>query len=192
MVRSSAAQPEQRRRQVDETKLRKYDRLAAGPYFEPVVELATAYVSAAIADPERTEGEYWALSCLPGTTPRRLSALTMRITDILVIYRAEPVEAGRAEALVIVERSTLENGFGTRGKAHRRYPRLRFTDSEYHGAGDDQMMISGPCRPLARALGDEAVAAAARAMADRMMAGGRVMHWRGHNPLLADHVLGRA
>jgi hypothetical protein len=24
------------------------------------------------------------------------------------------------------------------------------------------------------------------------MDSGRVMHWRGHNPLLADHVLGRA
>ena len=29
-------------------------------------------------------------------------------------------------------------------------------------------------------------------LAERMMASGRVMHWRGHNPLLADHVLGRA
>src|SRR4051794_30997885 len=119
MVRSSAAQPERRGRQVDENKHRKYERLAPRPDFETGVELATAYVSAAIDAPRRTEGEFWALSCLPGTTPRRLSALTMRITDILVIYRAEPVQAGRAEALVIVERSTLETGFGTRGRAHR-------------------------------------------------------------------------
>ena len=175
---------------ADPTKQRKYEKLARGPYFEPVVELATAYVAAAITDPIGTEGIFWALSCLPGTTPRRLSALTMRITDILVIYKAEPVEPAQVEALVIVERSTLEEGFGTRGRARRRYPRLQFTDSDFHGAGMDQMMIRGPWQPLVRSLRDEAVSNAARAMADHMMRG-RVMHWRGHNPLLADHVLGR-
>ena len=73
-----------------------------------------------------------------------------------------------------------------------RYPRLRFTDSEYHGAGLDQMMISGPAGPLVRCLDDERVAEAARRMAEFMMGSGRVMHWKGHNPLLADHALGRA
>jgi hypothetical protein len=176
----------------DPTKQRKYEALARGPYFDPVVDLATAYVAAALDDPAGTEGEYWALSCLPGTSPRRLSALTMRITDILVIHKAEPISSSRVEALVIVERSTLEDGFGRRALARRRYPRLRFTDSDYHGAGEDQMMISGPARPLVRALGDDLVAAAARAMARSMMDRGRVMHWRGHNPMLADHALGRA
>ncbi len=120
---------------ADPGKQRRYERLARGPYFQPVVDLATAYVAGAIADPVGTEGVYWALSCLPGTTPRRLAALTMRITDILVIYRAEPVESLRVDALVIVERSTLEERFGGRAAARRRYPRLRFTDSDYHGAG---------------------------------------------------------
>ncbi len=53
-------------------------------------------------------------------------------------------------------------------------------------------MISGGSDQMVRALRDERVAAAARQMADEMMRGGRVMHWRGHNPLLADHTLGRA
>jgi hypothetical protein len=183
---------------ADPTKLRKYEKLARGPYFGPVVDLAAAYVAAAIADPTGTEGEYWALSCLPGTSPRRLCALTMRIADILVINKAAPAPAPApapstdVEALMIVERSTLEEGFGRRALARRRHPRLRFTDSEYHGAGFDQMMISGPVGPMVRCLGDERVAEAARRMAEYMMDSGRVMHWRGHNPLLADHVLGRA
>jgi hypothetical protein len=185
------AAPAKRALSIDATKQRKYEKLARGPFFEPVVKLARAYVLAAIADPVGTEGVFWALSCLPGTTPGRLSALTMRITDILVIYRTEPAPAVEVEALVIVERSTLEEGFGTRAAARRRHPRVRFTDSEYHGAGMDQMMISGPWRPMVRALGDERVAEAARQMAEYMMRG-RVMHWRGHNPLLADHALGRA
>jgi hypothetical protein len=187
---------------ADPTKQRRYESLARGPYFDAVVDLATAYVGAAIDDPARTEGEYWALSCLPGTTTGRLSALTMRITDMLVIYRADPDGrpigldrskdgSTRVDALMIVERSTLEAGFGRRSLARRRHPRLAFTDSDYHGAGTDQMMISGPAQPMVRALGDERVAEAARGLAARMMGGGRVMHWRGHNPLLTDHVLGR-
>jgi hypothetical protein len=176
----------------DPTKQRKYEALARGPYFEPVVDLARAYVVAAIDDPSATEGEFWALSCLPGTSPRRLSALTMRIADILVISKVEPLSSHQVEALVIVERSTLEAGFGRRALARRRHPRLRFTDSDYHGAGLDQMMISGPARPMVRAFADERVAEAARRMARYMMDSGRVMHWRGHNPMLADHALGRA
>jgi 5-methylcytosine-specific restriction protein B len=177
---------------ADPTKLRKYEKLARGPYFGPVVDLARAYVAAAIADAAGTEGEYWALSCLPGTSPRRLSALTMRITDILVINKAGPPGGTDVEALMIVERSTFEEGFGRRALARRRYPRLAFTDSEYHGAGFDQMMISGPVAPMVRCLDDERIVEAARRMAEYMMDSGRVMHWRGHNPLLADHVLGRA
>ena len=189
---SGASPWDKRHLRADPTKQRKYELLAQGPFFAPVVEQACAYVAAAIADPAGTEGEFWALSCLPGTTPRRLSALTMRITDILVIYQVEPVQMAQVEALMIVERSTLEAGFGTRALARKRYPRLRFTDSDYHGAGTDQMMISGPSEQMVRSLRDEPVAEAARQMAIRMMRGGRVMHWRGHNPLLADHILGRA
>lgn len=190
--RSGTSPWDNRHIRADPTKQRKYELLAQGPYFAPVVELAGAYVAAAIADPAGTEGEFWALSCLPGTTPRRLSALTMRITDILVIYQAEPVQTAQVDALMIVERSTLEAGFGTRAHARKRYPLLRFTDSDYHGAGTDQMMISGPSEQMVRSLRDEPVVEAARQMASRMMRGGRVMHWRGHNPLLADHILGRA
>jgi len=170
----------------------KFDALARGPYFEPVVAVVRAYLDAAIVDLERTEGEYWALSCLPATTPRRLAALTMRITDILVVNRAEADAASPVDALVIVARSTLEAGFGSREAAQRSYPRLRFCESDYHGAGDDQLMISGAGDELARYLRDERVSGAARAMASRMMASGRVMHWRGHNPLLVDHAVGRA
>jgi hypothetical protein len=188
---SGASRWDRRHLRADPTKQRKYELLAQSPFFAPVVDLARAYVTAAITDPARTEGEFWALSCLPGTTPGRLSALTMRITDILVIYKAEGPETVQVKALMIVERSTLEAGFGTRAVARRRHPRLRFTDSDYHGAGVDQMMISGPCAQMVRSLRDEPVADAARQMAARMMRNGRVMHWRGHNPLLADHVLAR-
>lgn len=174
------------------SKFRKYSALARGPFFTPVVDVARAYVAAAIPDPAASEAERWALSCLPGTTPRRLSALTMRITDILVINIAEPATAAKVDVIMIVERSALEAGFGSRAAARKRHPKLRFTDSDYHGAGADQMMIRGPGESMVRCLADERVAEAARQLATRMMRSGRAMHWRGHNPLLADDVLGRA
>ena len=121
------------RGQVDLAKHRKYERLAAGEFFVPVVQVATAYVAAAITGAAVTEGEFWALSCLPGTTPRRLSALTMRATDILVIYKAAAVASSPVEALMIVERSTLEAGFGSRQAAEDRHPGVRFTDSTTTG-----------------------------------------------------------
>jgi hypothetical protein len=180
------------RGQADLTKLRKYERLAAGEYFGPVVEVATAYVAAAITDAAATEGEFWALSCLPGTTPGRLSALTMRATDIVVIYKTTAAASSPVEALMIVERSTIEAGFGSRQAAEDRHPGVRFTDSSYYGAGEDQMMVSGPHHEFAGVLGDAVVAEAAQAVARRVMDQGRVLFWRGHNRLLADHVLGRA
>jgi hypothetical protein len=175
------------------TMQRKYDRLARGEFFTPVVEVATAYVAAAIPEAAATEGEYWALSCLPGTTPGRLSALTMRATDIVVIYQTLPKTAGSpVDALMIVERSALESGFGGRAKAARRYPHLQFVDSQYYGAGEDQMMVRGPYDEIAAVLRDPVVAEAAQALAERVMGSGRVLFARGHNRLLADHTLGRA
>jgi hypothetical protein len=175
------------------TMQRKYDRLAAGEFFTPVVEVASAYVAAALPNAAATEGEYWALSCLPGTTPGRLSALTMRATDIVVIYQVVPKTAGSpVDALMIVERSALESGFGSRATAAARYPHLHFVDSDYYGAGEDQMMVRGPYDEIAAVLRDPAVADAARSLAERVMGSGRTLFARGHNRLLADHALGRA
>ncbi|MEV4510701.1 hypothetical protein AB0K00_17235 [Dactylosporangium sp. NPDC049525] len=175
------------------TMQRKYDRLARGEFFEPVVEVATAYVTAAIVDAAKSEGEYWALSCLPGTTPGRLSALTMRATDIVVIYQVLPKTPGSpVDALMIVEKSTLESGFGRRTVAQERYPHLQFVDSDYYGAGEDQMMVRGPYDEIAAVLQDPVVAEAAQALAQRVMGSGRVLFARGHNRILADHALGRA
>ncbi|MET7421132.1 hypothetical protein [Dactylosporangium sp. NPDC005555] len=175
------------------TMQRKYDRLARGEFFEPVVTVAAAYVAAAMPDAAATEGEYWALSCLPGTTPGRLSALTMRATDIVVIYQVIPKTPGSpVDALMIVERSALESGFGGRAKAARKYRHLHFEDSTYYGAGEDQMMVRGPYDEIAAVLGNPVVAEAAAALASRVMGSGRTLFARGHNRILADHALGRA
>jgi hypothetical protein len=170
---------------------RRYAALARGPFFEPVVGTVRAYLAAAVPEPFRTERDGWSLSCLPGTTPRRLSALTMRTMDALVINRPGPDERG-AQALMIVARSALDGGFGGREAARDALPELRVVDSAYHEAGPDQALVSGAWEELVVALGHPVVVAAVRELAERMMGMGRTLHWRGHNYLLADDVLGRS
>lgn len=174
---------------MDPAKQHRYEKLARGPFFAPVVAVARAYLAAAVPDPATTQRDYWALSCLPGTTPRRLSAVTMRITDALVIYKSRTDDPPLVKALVLVERSTLEAGFGCRDNAQERHPHVRFADSTFHGAGPDQMIITGYHDDIVAALRDEPIADAARQVALRIMGQGRVLHWRGHNDQLASDVL---
>ena len=166
----------------------KYTRLSRGPYFEPVVATARAYLTAAVPGAPASAGVYWALSCLPATTRWRLSAVTMRITDMLVITRPRPGETG-VQALAIVQRSALQEGFGYRRAARDPLPGLDITDSDYHGAGPDQALIRGPWQDLVAALTNPLVAEAARLLAEQVMATGRTLHWRGHNHLLTNDVL---
>jgi hypothetical protein len=173
---------------VSATHHHKYARLAGGPYFEPVVLTARAYLAAAVADPRAGEGVYWALSCLPATTRWRLSAVTMRITDALVISKPRPGQTG-VQALMLVEQSTLEEGFGDRQAARDLLPGVDIVDSDYYDAGPDQALIRGPWAELVTALANPVVATAARQIAGRIMAGGRTLHWRGHNRLLAADAL---
>jgi hypothetical protein len=172
------------------TAQRKYAMLARGPFFEPVVETVRAYLAAGVPDPARTERDYWALSCLPGTTPRRLSALTMRTMDALVINKPRPTESG-VQVLMIVEKSTLDGGFGGREAVRDALPGLSIVDSDYYEAGPDQALVSGVWSELVAALAHPLVAAAVAALVERMMAMGRTLHWRGHNYLLVDDVLDR-
>lgn len=175
--------------EMSPAKQRKYEKLARGPFYAPVVAVARAYLAAAVPDAARTQRDYWALSCLPGTTPSRLSAVTMRITDALVIYKSGGDGGPIVKALVLVERSTLEEGFDGRENAQARYPQLRFVDSGYYGGGFDQMIVVGGYRHVETALRDKVIASAARNIAQHIMSQGRVLHWRGHNDLLADDVL---
>lgn len=173
---------------VSETHHRKYHRLARGPFYEPVVATARAYLAVAVDRPARTARDYWSLSCLPGTTPWRLSALTMRTMDALVVNKPRPGQEG-VQALTIVERSTVDTGFGGRAAAEAALDGVRIEDSDYYEGGPDQALLQGPWRDLVAALGHPVVAEAVRAMATRMMGIGRTLHWRGHNALLVDDVL---
>ncbi|MEV4479081.1 HNH endonuclease [Micromonospora coxensis] len=170
----------------------RFDRLAAGPYFDAVVAANRAYLDAAVPDAEATERDHWALSCLPSTrtNPPRLSAVSMKTMETFVVHEpfdpaADPTPAG----FVVVRGSLLGRHWSARA-FRKEFPRLEREPSGYADGSADQERVAGPVDALITALADERFAAAARALAASLLPA-RTMHSRGHNSRFADQVLGR-
>ncbi|WP_088982851.1 AAA family ATPase [Micromonospora echinospora] len=176
----------------DPAKQARFDRLHSGPYFSAVVEANRAYLAAAVPDAAVTERERWVLTCLPGNAhTQRLSVLSMRTMEVLVLLEPVILGDGDVTGFVSVRQSVLKAALPPGRSLEQQYPGLSFrTDSPYHDAGEDQIRVLGPRRALVAAFADETFAAAARALATDLLTG-RTSHARHHNYPLADAVLGR-
>lgn len=173
------------------SKQRKFKRLKESPYFAAVVEANRAYLQVAVSNPAETEREHWALSCLPGTTEGRLSAVSIKSMETFVLHEpADPEDAGLAEGFVVVRRSALERYAESGDVLDERFPGLDFDRTDYRDAGPDQLRVWGWHDELIEAFKDEYFAAAVRDLTEPLLRS-KTMHWRGHNYQLADHVLGR-
>ncbi|MFC6015206.1 HNH endonuclease [Plantactinospora solaniradicis] len=176
---------------ADPGKQSQFDRLRASAFFPAVVAANRAYLEVAVPDAAETEREYWALSCLPGTRPGRLSAVSMRRMETFVLGEpADPSGAEPAVGFVIVRRSTLTRRWPTPEALGETFPGLTVEDSDYVDAGPDQARIRGRHDELTAALADGDFAAAVRDLAESLLTG-RTSHKPGHNYQLADEVLGR-
>ncbi|MFF0172471.1 HNH endonuclease [Micromonospora profundi] len=170
------------------------DRLMSSPYYEAVVAANRSYLSIAVPDPEMTEREYWALSCLPSTRTitRRLSAVSMKTMETFVLYEpTQPLGDGVTSGFVIVRRSTLNRHWPTAQAFARRFPALTVEQSDYVDAGPDQARVSGPHYELMAAFDDEDFAEAIRDLVGPLLTS-RTIHSRGHSYPLVDQVLERA
>lgn len=169
------------------SKRRSYLRLRRLGLLQLVAAANRAYLEACVRRPDRTEKEYWALSCMPGTTRGRLSAISMKGMEVFVLHDRG---GGDLDAFVVISREALREALGD-VPFSAAYPQLVAEASHYRDGGGDQMRVWGSAREVMRALADDAFAAAAEAMASRLMSTGRTMQWFGHNYQLADAVLGR-
>jgi hypothetical protein len=169
------------------SKRRSYLRLRRLGLLQLVAAANRAYLGASVRSPDRTEKDYWALSCMPGTTRGRLSAISMQGMEVFVLHDRG---GGELDAFVVISREALREALGG-VRFSSGYPQLHFEASHYRDGGRDQMRVWGSAREVMRALSDDAFAAAAAAMASRLMRAGRTMQWFGHNYQLADAVLGR-
>ncbi|MEW2376124.1 HNH endonuclease [Micromonospora sp. NPDC047812] len=167
----------------------RFARLADGPYFDSVVMANRTYLDAVVPDAATTEREYWALSCLPSTrtTPRRLSAVSMKTMETFVLH--EPATGARAEGFLVVRKSVLDRHW-TPAEFRASHPAITRWPSDYVDAGPDQECLAGGVDDLIAALGDERVVLAARALTEPLLRS-RTLHARGHDQELADAVLGR-
>jgi hypothetical protein len=177
------------RRHAD--KQRRFKELASTRYLRPVAAAHRAYLQAAVGDAEATERDFWTMSCLPPTTPSRLSAISMRIMEVFVLDAPEDPEAGAIRGFVILRRSVLAGGRASDEQLGAQYPGITFEPSPYRDAGEDQVRAYGWHDDLIEALHQPRFALAARVLAEHLLRG-HTQHWEGHNYQLADEVLRRA
>jgi len=137
---------------------------------------------AVMGRPEDRELDYWAMSCLPGTTSGRLSAVNMRSMEVFVLHPSWD-DDDEVSAFVVLD--------GAKLPSRSDHPGIEFDRSGYRDAPSTQLRALGGTENMLAALRDERFAIACKALADELMAGGRTMQWRGHNFQLADAVLGR-
>lgn len=171
-------------------KQRGFEALASTRYLRPVVAAHRAYLRAVVDDPGVSERDYWNMSCLPSTTPRRLSAINMRIMEVCVLTAPEDPETGAIYMYVILRRSVLGGVATTDADLGRQYPGLVFGPSDYGPAGTDQVAAEGCHDDLIEALYVPRFALAARSLAEHLLTS-RSPYWECHNYQLADEVLRR-
>lgn len=176
---------DERRLRDDPSKRQRFERLLEGPHFDSVVEANSGYLFVAVVDPEGTERERWALSCLPGG--RALSRVSMSGMETFTVLA--PQQGQDVEGFVVALRSVLTAEFGA--DFIDEFPGLRVLSHMYRSAGEDQVCVAGSMGDLLAALGREPFAVAARELAGRLMCG-TTSYKNGHNYWLADHVLRRA
>lgn len=135
-----------------------------------------------------TEGEYWALSCLPGTTPSRLTAISLHTMEAIYITDGDD---GTPDARVIASAEAIIHRFGSWNVFHREHPSLDLDEgSNYKDAGIDQIRLIGALPDVHHAITDDRIGYAIRVLTDRVRLNGRTIHAKGHCPQLADLVLG--
>jgi hypothetical protein len=158
----------------------RFQELTQSPYYDLVVAANRLYLAAAVADPLGTERSRWALACLPGTNRSdRFSTVSMGDVETFVLRKPRPGED--PEAFVIVSEVVLDS-FG---------PLFDVGCLEIFPAGEgDEVGVVGNWREVIRALSEEPLRVAARAMAERLMVE-KTPYAQYHDHDLANRVLGR-
>jgi hypothetical protein len=165
---------------VREGKQVRFNRFCARPDSGLIADLLWHYVRN-IPCSAATEGEHWAVSCLPGGNTKRLTAISLRTMETIVITTAG--------GFLIVSQDALLDRFGSWDSFENDHPELTHDPCGYQDAGLDQIRIAGELSHLHDALLDDRITYAIRVLTERVSALGRTIHSRGHCPQLADLIL---
>jgi hypothetical protein len=133
-----------------------------------------------------TEGEHWALSCLPSTTKTRVTAISLRTMETVVI---DDYDAGNTGGFLNVSQHALLDRFGSWDAFESEHPGLLRSTANYRDPGPDQISIEGTLADLHDAVVDDRVGYAIRVLTDRLHRTGQTLQKRGHCPQLADLIL---
>jgi hypothetical protein len=174
--------PKHRRRQQG-----RYDRLIADPRFSALREPLRRYVAGTIPFPARTELTYWSLSAVPttnaGSYPR---LLTLSIQTLETLFVCSPKQTPAEIAVRInVDLPALLATWGTLDALMNHMPDVEAHEPGYRTRPNLAALTVSP-RHFARLLALRGILPAARRLNLDLMRKGPTMHWRTHNPPLAD------
>lgn len=166
---------------------RRYDLLVGDPRFSVVRDPLRRYVAGAIPLPARTELTYWSLSARPATnsaTYPRLLTLSVQTLETLFVCSPKHVPTEIAIHMN-VDLPTLLATWGTLDALMNHMQTVEAYEPSYRARPNVAALIAYP-RDFARLLNLRGILSAARKLNLDLMRKGPTMHWRTHNPSLAD------
>jgi hypothetical protein len=166
---------------------RRYKNLVDDPRFAALREPLRRYVAETIPFPARTELTYWSLSAVPstnaGTYPR---LLTLSVQTLETLFVTSPKDAPQeVDIRINVDLPTLLATWGTLDALISHMPEVEAYEPGYR-TRRNVAALTISTKDALRLLALRGVLPAARRLNLDLMRKGPTMHWRTHNPLLAD------
>ena len=169
---------------------RKFQRFAAMPRSDEIMNILRRYVHAAIPVPLRSELSFWGCSCLPG-----YSQLKVTIYSRINIYWQEVFTAldyeGELEFSFHLALSPLEEAFGeSLSLLQEKFPLLETTENFYEPGGQDQINLIVQGADSAKTfMQQREIISAIRLFNLRLMKKGACIYSRYHCMDLADRLI---
>jgi hypothetical protein len=156
------------------------------PDFYTLQQILRQYVQKCIPAYRRTEGGWWVVSCLPTSTPNRLSAISLNWMETFVIFHSEDKEH-ISQAFIIVSESEFRSAYPNDIEFYKEYADTELARSTYKAAENDQIRISmNSIYSIISILQNSVVLQASRDLNLKLMSRGRTPYSKFHSFELAD------
>lgn len=167
----------------DQRKLQKFRQLTE---HKAISQLLRTYITTTVPVYFRSEGRFWAMSCLPSTFGGwRAAVVNMSTMEAFVVFKDGSCFINLAGS--VFSQAYSDSAF------FKRYPQTELHTSNYQAAGFDQLNIR--CHDLATSLAviqDPSIQAAARLLNLSLVRQRATLHSRAHSPSLVSALFDRS
>jgi hypothetical protein len=154
--------------------------------FDTLKQILRQYVQKCIPAYRRTESIWWIVSCLPKSTPNRLSAVSLNWMETFVIFHGDNKEHISA-AFMIVSEHEFRKTYPDDSEFYEEYADTEIEISTYKAADHDQLRITmNSIYAIIAVLQNPAVLRASRELNLGLMRKGKTAYSKYHSYELAD------